>query len=283
VVFLPQHSVVKAVANFAASCVKLGSDLQEVQNVVDVSFPTMSKKVNDFAMNAAVSFGLSETMAKKYMGTTGAMAKAFGFTEKEAFNMGATITGLAGDMASFYNMSQDEAFTKLKGIFTGETEALKDVGVVMTQANLDQYALANGYNKTTSAMTEQEKVALRYKFVQQQLSLASGDFIRTSGSWANQVRILKLQFEGFKASIGQGLINLLTPLLQMINLLMLKLVHSWQVHSNSLPSGSWAKALLVRMNSPLLQILPMRQLMQLVALEMQHQLPGRKSKRLPES
>lgn len=104
------------------------------------------------------------------------MAKAFGFSEKQAYDMGTTLTGLAGDVASFYNLSQDEAYTKLKSVFTGETESLKDLGVVMTQTALDSYAMANGFGKTTSAMTEAEKVALRYQFVQDQLSAAQGDF-----------------------------------------------------------------------------------------------------------
>lgn len=215
---------VKKIIDFGASCIELGSDLQEVQNVVDVSFPAMSKQVDAFAQNAAASFGLSETMAKRFTGTFGAMAKAFGFSEKQAYEMSTALTGLAGDVASFYNITQDEAYTKLKSVFTGETESLKDLGVVMTQTALDQYALANGFGKTTAKMTEAEKVALRYKFVQEQLTSASGDFIRTSDSWANQVRILQLQFDSFKASIGQGLINVLTPAIKTINLLMQKLV-----------------------------------------------------------
>lgn len=215
---------VKKVVDFSASCLELGSDLQEVQNVVDVSFPKMSKQVDKFAQSAAASFGLSETMAKRFTGTFGAMAKVFGFSEKQAYEMSTALTGLAGDVASFYNITQDEAYTKLKSVFTGETESLKDLGVVMTQAALDQYALANGIGKTTAQMTEAEKVALRYKFVQEQLTAASGDFIRTSDSWANQVRILQLQFDSFKASIGQGLINVLTPVIKTINLLMQKLV-----------------------------------------------------------
>lgn len=93
----------------------------------------------------------------------------------------------------------------------------------MTQSALDQYALANGYGKTTSAMTEQEKVALRLAFVQKQLSAASGDFIRTSGSWANQVRVMQLQLQSLKATVGQGLINLFTPVLRVINILLGKL------------------------------------------------------------
>ena len=215
---------VKKIWDFGAACVELGSDLAEVQNVVDVTFPQMSKQVNAFAKDAITSFGLSETMAKRFTGTFGAMAKAFGFNQQAAYEMSTTLTGLAGDVASFYNISQDEAYTKLKSVFTGETESLKDLGVVMTQAALDQYALANGYGKTTQAMSEAEKVALRYKFVQDQLSLASGDFIRTSDSWANQVRVLKLQFDSLKATIGQGLINVLTPVIQVINAIISKLM-----------------------------------------------------------
>lgn len=208
---------VKKLVEFGKQCLELGSDLAEVQNVVDVTFPNMTAQVDKFAKSAAQSFGLSETMAKQYTGTFGAMAKAFGFSEKQAYDMGTTLTGLAGDVASFYNLSQDEAYTKIKSVFTGETESLKDLGVVMTQTALDSYAMANGFGKTTSAMTEAEKVALRYQFVQDQLSAAQGDFARTSDSWANQCRILSLQTQSLMATIGQGLINLFTPVIRVIN------------------------------------------------------------------
>ncbi|MCI8274165.1 MAG: hypothetical protein HFI66_00880 [Lachnospiraceae bacterium] len=214
---------VKKLVDFGKQCIELGSDLAEVQNVVDVTFPAMTAQVDEFARSAAASFGLSETMAKKFTGTFGSMAKAFGFSEKQAYDMGTALTGLAGDVASFYNLSQDEAYTKLKSIFTGETESLKDLGVVMTQTALDSYAMANGFGKTTSAMTEAEKVALRYQFVQAQLSAAQGDFARTSDSWANQVRILSLQAQSTMATIGQGLINLFTPVLKILNVVLGKI------------------------------------------------------------
>ena len=210
-------------AQFGKECLELGSDLAEVQNVVDVTFTTMSDKVNEFAKNAMTSAGLSETMAKQYVGTFGAMSKSFGFSEQQAYDMSTALTQLTGDVASFYNISQDLAYIKLKSVFTGETETLKDLGVVMTQSALDQYALANGYGKTTSAMTEQEKVALRLKFVTSQLSAASGDFARTSGSWANQVRVMQLQIQSLKATVGQGLINIFTPVIKVINTLLAKL------------------------------------------------------------
>lgn len=208
---------VQAVGKFVGSCLELGSNLSEVQNVVDTAFPKMSAQVDAFAKNAMESFGLSETVAKQYMGTFGAMSKAFGFAEQDAYEMSATLTGLAGDVASFYNLDPSEAYTKLKSVFTGETESLKDLGVVMTQASLDQYALANGFGKTTSAMSEQEKVSLRLAFVTDQLSLASGDFIRTQDSWANQTRGLALRFDALKASLGKGFIAVFTPIVKGIN------------------------------------------------------------------
>lgn len=208
---------------FGKECIKLGSDLSEVQSVVNVVFPNMTEKVDEFSKKAAKTAGLSETMAKKYVGLFGSMAKQFNFTESQAYDMSAQLTQLAGDVASFYNISQDLAYIKLKSVFSGETETLKDIGVVMTQNALDEYALANGYGKTTSAMTEQEKVALRLAFVQKQLSAASGDFIRTSDNWANQVRVMQLQLQSLKATIGQGLINIFTPVIKVINTLLAKL------------------------------------------------------------
>ena len=214
---------IKAIVNFSKECLDLGSDLAEVQNVVDVTFGEMSGKVNEFAKNAMTSFGMSEKVAKEYMGQLGAMSKAFGNSTEEAYNQAATLTGLAGDVASFYNMTTDEAFTKLKAVYTGETEALKSLGVVMTQAALDEYALQQGLGKTTKNMSEQEKVALRLSFVTDRLSGASGDFARTADGWANQTRVLGLRFDALKASIGQGLIAALTPVIRVLNELMVYL------------------------------------------------------------
>ena len=211
----------KKIFDFGKQAIDLGSDLNEVQNVVDSTFGEKSREqINDFSKNAATQFGLSETMAKRYAGTFKAMGNAFQIPEDAATEMSMKLTGLAGDVASFYNMSQDEAFTKLKSVFTGETESLKELGVVMTQSALDQFALQNGFGQTTRSMSEQEKVALRYRFVLEKLSNASNDFVRTSGGWANQVRLLKLQFESLAATVGQVLIAALTPAIRALNTFM---------------------------------------------------------------
>ena len=208
---------IKAIADFSASCIDLGSELSEVQNVVDTAFPSMNKQLDEFAKNAMTNFGMSETMAKRFTGTFGAMSQSFGFSEKEAYNMSTSLVQLAGDVASFYNLDPTESYTKMKSVFTGETEALKELGVVMTQSALDQFALANGFGKTTKEMTEQEKVSLRLAFVTKNLQMASGDFIKTQDSWANQTRVLSLRFDSLKASLGKGFIALFTPIIKGIN------------------------------------------------------------------
>lgn len=214
---------VSKITAFGKECLSLGSDLAEVQNVVDVTFGGLSDSVDKFSKNAAKQFGLSETMAKKYAGTYGSMAEAFGFTQKQALDMSEALTGLTGDVASFYNISQDEAYTKIKSVFSGETETLKDLGVVMTQSALDAYALSNGFGKTTAEMSEAEKVSLRYAFVQEKLANAQGDYARTSDGWANSTRTLALQFDTLKAELGQGLINVFSPIVQWLNIIVERL------------------------------------------------------------
>lgn len=208
---------IAAFTKFTKDCIEVGSNVTEVQNVVDTAFKDLSWQADQWASNAMTNFGLSELSAKKYMGVFGQMSNAMGITGKAALDMAENVTGLTGDVASFYNLSTDESYTKLKSIWTGETETLKDLGVIMTQTNLDQYALNNGFGKTTAKMTEQEKVMLRYQYVTSALSNATGDFVKTQDSWANQTRILTLRFQQLKASLGKGFIALFTPILRGFN------------------------------------------------------------------
>ena len=211
---------VAALVSFGKACVDLGSDLAEVQNVVQVTFGEMSSQVDEFARSAIKNYGISETAAKNYMGTLGSMAQAFGFSQAEAYSQAEALTALAGDMASFYNKTTDETYNALRAVYSGETEVLKQYGVVMTDTALNEFALARGMGKTVNQMSEQEKVSLRLAFVQDKLAMASGDFARTQDSWANQTRVLSLQWDSFKATIGQGLINVLTPVVQWLNAIM---------------------------------------------------------------
>lgn len=213
-----------AIISFGKQAVELASNVQEVQNVVDTAFGSMSGMVEDFASTAIEQFGMSELTAKKTASTYMAMSKGLGLADEAAAQMAISVAGLTGDVASFYNVSQEVADTALKSIWTGETESLKQFGVVMTQANLQQYAYQQGIKKTISEMTQAERVQLRYMYVTDQLSLAQGDFVKTSGSWANQTRILSERWKQFMTIIGNGLIKVLTPVVEFLNTALQQLI-----------------------------------------------------------
>lgn len=216
---------VHKIVQFGKEAVELGSNVAEVQNVVDVAFGEMAYKVEAFADTAIESFGMSQLAAKKTASTYMSMAKNMGLSMDTASDMAITLAGLTGDVASFYNISQDLADIKLKSVFTGETETLKDLGIVMTQANLEAYALERGIRKNISAMSQAELVTLRYNFVVDQLAMASGDFVRTQDSWANQTRILSMQWQEFMSIIGQALIQVLLPVVRVLNQIVSELIN----------------------------------------------------------
>ena len=210
-------AIVYGLIKVGKQAVQTASDLQEVQNVVEVSFGSMSAEVDKFAENALKKFGLSKLSAKQFASTFMAMSNGMGIAAEAGKNMSLNLTALAGDLASFRNVEQDVAFTALKSVFTGETETLKQFGIVMTEANLEAYALSQGITKSYSAMSQAEKVALRYSFVLNATKNAQGDFARTSNNWANQVRILKEQFKELAGIIGNGLLKVLQPLIILLN------------------------------------------------------------------
>lgn len=211
---------VASLVAFGKQAVQIASDLTEVQNVVETAFGTMSSQVDAWAKNSIKQFGMSELAAKRMASTYMAMNAGMGLNGQGAADMAMRTAERAADISSFYNKSIDESDTMLKSIWTGETESLKQIGVVMTQTNLDAYALANGFGKTTQQMTQSEQVMLRYQYVMNQTRLAAGDFVKTQDSWANQTRILSEQWKQFLGIIGQGLIQVLTPALKFLNQMM---------------------------------------------------------------
>jgi len=210
-------AIVMALFRFGKAAVGVASDLEEVQNVVDVTFGKMSSTINDFADTAITKFGLSELAAKKYASTMGAMFKSMGFGTSTAAEMSTTMAGLAGDMASFYNLDTETAFQKLRSGISGETEPLKQLGINLSEANLQAFAAAKGYKTAYNQMSELGKATMRYEYILHATSAAQGDFARTSGNWANQTRILKEQWSALLGEMGKGLVQLLTPILRVIN------------------------------------------------------------------
>ena len=171
--------------------IETASNLAEVQNVVDVTFADSAKEIDAWSSNLLNSYGLAELAAKKYASTIGAMLKSSGVADDDMRVMSKDLTQLTADMASFYNLDSDEAFNKIRSGISGETEPLKQLGINMSVANMQAFALSKGITKSYSAMSQAEQMTLRYQYLMSVTADAQGDFARTSDSFANQQKLLK--------------------------------------------------------------------------------------------
>lgn len=206
----------EAFVNFAGEGIGLASDLEEVKNVVDTTFGADSNKIYEFADTAAEKFGLSKLSAEQYAGTLGAIFKSSGITQG-IDEMSISMAGLAADMASFYNLDTEGAFSKLRAGIAGETEPLKQLGINMNTVNLEAYALANGIEKSWESMSLAEQTTLRYNYILSQTADAQGDFARTSENFANQQRVLNENISTLKSDMGEKLIPAAKEFLNMVN------------------------------------------------------------------
>lgn len=209
---------------FGKEAIGLASDLAEVDNVVNKAFGNMRGEMDTLADSAIKNLGMSRLMAYQTGSTFMSMGKSMIENSEDAKNMALSLTKLTANMSSFFNVSQDLASIALKSIYTGETETLKQYGVVMTEVNLKQFAMEQGITKAYSAMSQSEKVMLRYQYVMDQLSYIGDDFIDTQDSWANQTRILSEQWKEFLTIIGNGLITVLTPVVKGLNMIVSALI-----------------------------------------------------------
>jgi hypothetical protein len=195
------------ILEWGTDALNVASDLQEVQNVVDTVFGEGAATIENWAKKAGNQFGLTELQAKKFTSTLGAMMKSSGLAGNEIVNMSTDLAGLAADMASFYNLDFETAFEKIRSGISGETMPLKQLGINMSVANLEAFALAQGLEKTFSEMSQGEQTMLRYQYLMQATSDAQGDFSKTADGFANSQRRIQSSMESIKASIGKLLIT----------------------------------------------------------------------------
>ena len=217
-----------AIGGIGIAGIKLASDLGEVQNVVDTTFGSNAGAINTWAKNAATSFGIGELAAKQMTGTMGAMLKSMGMSAPETLKMSEGITGLAGDLASFYNIDTKDAFEKIRSGIAGETKPLKELGINMSVANLSAYALAKGISKPYAKMTQGEQTTLRYNYLMKVTKDQQGDFAKTSNSLANQMRIASLNVKSLCADLGKLLLPIAQKAVQSFNEIAKKLKVAFQ-------------------------------------------------------
>jgi len=199
------------------SALAASSSLTEVRNVAEVTFGNMISKLDEFNSKSIESYGMSELMATEAASSFMAMGNSMGFARDQASDMAIRLTELTADFASFYNISQDRARIALSAVYTGETETMKQYGILLTEVNLQQYENTYGLGRNVKTMAAAEKALLRYNYVLKATVNAQGDFARTSGSWANQLRILKEMWRQFMIVIGTTLTAILLPALKTMN------------------------------------------------------------------
>ena len=214
--------------------INLASSLTEVENVVNTTFGKYAELVDKMADTAIADFGMSELTTKKVASRFQAMGTAMGFSQGKMADMSIELTKLTADMASFYNVEQDVVAQDLASIFTGETRPLRDYGLDLTQATLAEWAMKQGLDANIQSMSQAEKALLRYRYVLANTGAAQGDFARTAHTWANQIRILKQNFEALGIVVGKTLINALRPLITALNNAMGHIIAFAETVSNAL-------------------------------------------------
>lgn len=192
--------------------IQLGMDAIESDNLFEVSMGNMADSVRDWSEEVGNALGLSATEMRKNVGTIYNMTTSMGLAEDNALKMSKGITLLANDMASFYNLSTDEAFNKINAGITGETEPLKRLGILVDENTVKQVAYQQGIAETGTELTQQQKVLARYVAILQQTGNAQGDLARTLDSPANQLRQLKSQVQNLGIAFG----SFLTPMIQAV-------------------------------------------------------------------
>lgn len=197
--------------------IDISSDLTEVQNVVVNTFGQYTDKLEQFSKTSIKTYGMSELSAKQTASRFQAMGLAMGAPAKDMSDMSIQLTALSADLASFYNISQEESSRKLWSIFTGETEPMRAFGIDLTNATLKEYAMKKGLDANISSMSQLEKTMLRYQYVMDNTKNVQGDFARTSQTWANQLRILQEQIKAVAGVWGNAFVNMLKPLVQALN------------------------------------------------------------------
>lgn len=193
------------------------SDLNEVQNVVDKTFGDGATQLEQWASGAKEAFGMTKLQAKEYASTLGAMLKSMQLGDQQVYSMSTSLSGLAADMASFYNLDFDVAFDKIRSGISGETEPLKQLGINMSVANLEAFALSKGITKAYESMSQAEQVTLRYNYLMEATADAQGDFARTSDEYANSVRLLETNIDSLKTRLGETLMPIASGAVKGLN------------------------------------------------------------------
>lgn len=216
--------------------IDISSSLTEVENVVRQTFGQYESLINNFAKTSIEKFGMSELSAKQFASRFQAMGTALDIPQGQMAKMSIRLTELAGDMASFYDVSQEDIAKSLQSVFSGTTAPMRRYGIDLTQATLKEWALKQGLDANISSMTQAQKAMLRYQYVLAHTTNITGDFARTADTWHNQITMLRENFKALGAVVGGGLINAFKPFIKVLNAVLQKVISFAEMVTNALGS-----------------------------------------------
>lgn len=212
---------VDVIFDFASDGVQLASQMQEVENVIDVTFGRSASEIYMWAGSAKEAFGMSTSAALDYAGRMGSLLRGQGIVTEQAGEMSMALVALAGDFASFKNISFEDAFVKLESGMRGETEGIGKLGISVHDATMKEWWGKQGADKAWKDLSQAEKYAARYKYIMEQSESLGvvGDFDRNKDSFANQVKIFQTNLEELKTSLGETLLPVMNQIVTFFNTL----------------------------------------------------------------
>lgn len=193
------------------------SNLNEQLSKSRQIFGDASRDVEEWARTTSSSFGISNAAALEATGTFGNLFRVVGLVPRQAADMSRALVELSADLASFNNADPSEVLIALRSGLIGEAEPLRRFGVLLSEARVQERALADTGKENIKALTNQEKTLARYEIILHDTAAAQGDFERTSEGLANQQRILNAQIADLEANLGRALIPTLTDLVSTLN------------------------------------------------------------------
>jgi len=229
---------VGAIRSNFSNAVTYASSLIEVQNIVDTVFGESAKTIDAFAKSAGKNFGLTELQAKKFSSTFGAIMSGIGIKGDLALGMSTNLTGLAGDLASFYNMSQEEAFSKLQSGLMGKTQPLQSIGIDVSATSMEEFAKAQG--KVWKNLDRTNQTMLRYQYIMEKTKLAQGDYQKPIESWAVSARNATNSIQEMWGKLAVGLMPTLIKLADRVTALTQR-IGAWAEKNKALIATKFEK------------------------------------------
>ena len=210
-------AAINTIKEIGLKCIQAASDMKELENITTQVFEKSSEEIKRWADSIDQNVGRSIYKLQNYASVYGSMFKGAGFETDVFKEWSKDLTKLTADFSSFFNVADDEAFTAIKGVLTGETEAMKRYGFILNETTMAEYAHAHGIKEKWSNLSEAEKMQLRYNALMEKTAHIQGDAERTIDGYANQLKVAEAHMTNIAGALGEKMLPAAEGALHMFN------------------------------------------------------------------